>query len=60
MTDTILMSDERATAAWLEDEDGEPVLCMDTDRGQTVAIELSPTAFSGIVDGIKNGPMNKR
>lgn len=60
LTATILRKDEQADAAWLEDEDGEPVLCMDTDHGQTVSIKLSPKAFAGIVDGIEKGPMNKR
>lgn len=60
MTATVLSEDVEAMAAWLEDDDGTPVLCMDTNHGQTIAIELSPGAFSGIIDGIQNGPMNKR
>jgi hypothetical protein len=47
---------QTAVAAWVEVEDGTPVLCLDTDRGTTETFELSPSAAGGITEAIIEGP----
>lgn len=48
--------ERRAVAAWVEAVDDVPILCMDTESGETVAYRLSPTAAGGLKDAIVNGP----
>ena len=48
---------ERAESAWVEvREDGVPLLCYDTDRGETEAVELSPSAAANLREEFRNGP----